>query len=257
MTSRERLLALINKEQIDRVPISPFIQQEFMSDYLKKADTHRVIDAKVCAEELGIDLMTREYMSKPYFLKKSFPNWEVDEKSVIENDNFYRITTITTPEKTFRQVEGAPYKKDILAGIHFVTTEFMISNKQDFEIFSKYMPKMDDDHRKYIIESGAFAKKHIEQVGINAPWCMGGVFNLVCTFVNIQNMLMDAMIDNEYYDTYMSFFADLLCEDVKCFIDSDYDIIGMQGNMANGGLMRGDHFEKYVLPYEKKANCYC
>ena len=116
--------------------ITPFIQQEFMCHYLKKADTHRVVDACVIAKELGFDLMTREFRSKPHFLKRNFPNWIIDEKSVVENGNYFRITTIETPKKTFKQVEGAPYKKDILQGIHFVTTEFMIQNEEDFESYN-------------------------------------------------------------------------------------------------------------------------
>lgn len=253
MNSRERLIATLDNKEVDRVPVSPFIQQEFMSDYFKRADTDRVVDAAICAKELGFDLITKEYRAKPYFLKKSFNNWEVDEKSVIENHNYYKITTIKTPEKTFKQIEGAPYKEDILTGIHFVTTEFMIRNKQDFEIFAKYMPKQDDEHKKGISEGGKFAKNHIGDLGINAPWCAGGVFNMVTTFINIQNMLMDAIIDNDYYDAYMSFFADVLCEDVMCYVESEYDVIGMQGNMANGSLMNGMYFEQYVLPYEQRA----
>ena len=177
MTSRERLLAVINGKMPDRAPIAPFIQQEFMADYLKRSDTDRLIDACICADELGFDLMTRQNChTKPYFMKKSYKNWEVEESTVIENDNCFRITTIKTPEKIFKQVDGGPYKEDILAGIHFVTTEFMIENKSDFEIFTKYVPKMDDEHRQDIIVKGVFAKQHIGERGITVPWGCGGVF---------------------------------------------------------------------------------
>jgi len=253
LNSRERLLAVLENKAVDRVPVSPFIQQEFMSEYFKRSDTDRVVDAAICAKELGFDLITKEYRAKPYFLRKSFNNWVVNEESIVENNNYFKLTTIETPEKTFKQIEGAPYKKDILTGIHFVTTEFMINSKEDFEIFAKYMPKQDDDYKRDIIDSGKFAKNYVGDLGINAPWCAGGVFNMVTTFINIQNMLMDAIIDNEYYDAYMRFFADILCEDVRCYVESDYDVIGMQGNMANGALMSGTYFEQYILPYEQRA----
>ncbi len=253
MTSRERLLGVLRNQPVDRVPIAPFIQQEFMTHYLHKSNTNRVTDALVCAKELGFDLITKEFNSKPFFLKKSFPNWEVREESKVDGGNYYRITTIQTPKKLFRQVEGAPYKKDILSGIHFVTTEFMINSKEDFEIFREYMPVLPKEHFQEIHAAGTFVRNHVGEYGIHAPWCMGGVFNLVCTFINIQNMLMDALINQDYYHEYMSFFTDLLCADMACYAESDYDVVGMQGNMTNGSVMGADHFRNFVLPYEKRA----
>ncbi len=97
MTSRERILAVLKGQIPDRVPIAPFIQQEFMADYFKRSDTDRLIDACICADELGFDLITKQNSNtKPYFLKKSFPNWEINEKKVVENGNYLKITTITT-----------------------------------------------------------------------------------------------------------------------------------------------------------------
>lgn len=254
MTSRERILTVLNGGIPDRVPVAPFIQQEFMADYFKRSDTDRLIDASICADELGFDLITKQNINtKPYFLKKNFPNWEINEKNVIEGDNYFKITTITTPKKTFKQVEGVPYKVDILEGIHYVTREFMINNAEEFEIFMEYVPKQDDDHKAGIIKNGKFAHKYIEQRGINAPWSCGGVFNLAATFIDTQNMLMDAICDPEYYHAYMSFFSDVLAKDAACFAESEYDVVGMQGNMANGSMMGENHFREYILPYEKKA----
>ncbi len=253
MTSRERLLTVINGEIPDRVPVAPFIQQEFMSEYLKKGGTDRLIDACTCADELGFDLMTRQNVnSKPYFIRKSFPNWEVNESKEIKNGNHYKITTIKTPMKTLEMIEGAPYKKDILEGIHYLTTKFMIESEEDFEIFAKYLPKDDGGHKREIIENGKYAREYIGERGLNSPWSCGGVFNLACTFMNIQEMLMDAICDEEYYCEYMDFFTNLMMYDAECYIESEYDIVGMQGNMANGGLMKEDHFRSHVMPYEKK-----
>ena len=254
MTARERLLAVIRGEIPDRVPVAPFIQQEFMSDYFGKPGTDRLIDACVCADELGFDLMTRQNENnKPYFIRKSFPNWQVREKKEIKNGNHFRITTIETPKKTFEMIEGAPYNENIQEGIHYLTTKFMINSEEDFEIFVEYFPKDDGEHARSILENGRFAREYIGERGLNAPWCCGGVFNLVCTFMNIQEMLMDAICDKEYYTAYMNFFTDVMLYDAECYLESEYDIVGMQGNMANGGLMQEEHFRNYVLPFEKKV----
>ncbi len=254
MTSRERIMTVIGGGIPDRVPIAPFIQQEFMSDYFKRGNTDRLIDACTAAEELGFDLITKQNQAMtPYFLRKNYPNWEVDEKRVVDNGMHYKITTIETPVKTLKQVEGAPYDKKIQEGIHYVTTEFMLSNQEDFEIFAEYMPPPDEVHRQEVIEQGKFARNFIGERGINAPWTVGGVFNLVCEFVNIQNIIMDALIDREYYEAYMNLFTDIVAFDSECFAESDYDVVGMQGNMANGSLLSESYFRENVLPYELRA----
>ncbi len=254
ISSRERLLTLLKGELPDRVPVAPFIQQEFMSGYFGRNDTDRLTDACIAAGELGFDLITKQNKAAtPYFLRKSYPNWEVDEKKVVDNGMHYKITTIKTPAKTLRQVEGAPYDESIQEGIHYVTSDFMIESIEDFEVFSKYMPPRDAAHHREIIEDGKFAREHIGELGINAPWTVGGVFNLACEFVNIQNIIMDAMIDRDYYDAYMSLFADIVAFDSECFAASEYDVAGMQGNMANGGLLMESHFRDSVLPYEQRA----
>ncbi len=253
MTARDRLLAVINGQIPDKVPVSPFIQEESLSWYYKKQENHRVIDVVNMSKELNFDVITKEHLSKPYFLKKSYPNWEVEEKYETVGGNYFRKTKIVTPEKTFNQVEGVPYSEEYLSGIHFITKEFMINSQEEFEIFQKYCPQFPDEERTSIIQKAKAAKEYIGDTGISAPWCYGGVFNFVTTFINIEDMLVDAIADEDYYNEYMNFFTDILKTDIQCHVESDYDVVGIQGNMANGSIMGTSHFSEYVLPFENKA----
>ena len=254
MTSRERLLCVLNGGIPDQVPVSPFIQEEYLSYYYDKKNTSRLYDAVALRRELDFDLVTRQYVNEiPYFLQRSFPNWEVERKLEVVNGNYIRTLTVTTPEKTFRQVEGAPYNPKMLNGIHFSTMEYLIKGPDDFEVFRKYFPgrqKQDADH---ILESGKEARKVIGDLGISCPWAMGGVYNLASTYMDVQEMMVEAITDEDYYDDYMSFFTDLVVSDHEIFVESEFDCVGIQGNIANGGMMGADYFETHVLPYEKKA----
>ncbi len=254
MTSRERLLCVLNGGIPDQVPVSPFIQEEYLSYYYDKKNTSRLYDAVALRRELDFDLVTRQYVNEiPYFLQRSFPNWEVERKLEVVNGNYIRTLTVTTPKKTFRQVEGAPYNPKMLNGIHFSTMEYLIKGPDDFEVFRKYFPgrqKQDADH---ILESGKEARKVIGDLGISCPWAMGGVYNLASTYMDVQEMMVEAITDEDYYDDYMSFFTDLVVSDHEIFVESEFDCVGIQGNIANGGMMGADYFETHVLPYEKKA----
>ena len=76
---------------------------------------------------------------------------------------------------------------------------------------------------------------------------------MAATYIDIQDMLCDALSDEEYYESYMNFFTDLIVEDNKIFAKSEFDAVGIQGNIANGAIMGNEFFEQYVLPYEHRA----
>lgn len=254
MTSRERLLCVLNGETPDMVPVSPFIQEEYLSYYYNKKNTDRLYDAVALRKELDFDLVTRQYVNEiPYFLQRSFPNWEVERKVEVINGNYIRTMTVKTPDRLLKQVEGAPYNDKILSGIHFSTMEYLIKDEDDFASFKKYCPKREKQDVDHIIQSGKEAKKEIGDLGVSCPWAMGGVYNLASTYINVQDMLTDALMEEDYYEDYMTFFADLVASDHEIFAESEFDCVGMQGNIANGGMMGASYFEEHVLPYERKA----
>lgn len=254
MTSRERLLCVLNGGTPDMVPVSPFIQEEYLSYYFNKPNTSRLFDAVALRKELDFDLVTRQYVNEiPYFLQRSFSNWEVDSKVEVINGNYIRTITVKTPERTLTQKEGAPYNEKMLNGIHFSTMEYLIKDSDDFDVFKKFCPKREKQDVEHILESGRIAQKEIGDLGISCPWAMGGVYNLASTYINVQDIMVDALSEEDYYEEYMSFFADLVATDHEIFVQSEFDCVGMQGNIANGGMMGADYFEEYVLPYERKA----
>lgn len=254
MNSRERLLCVLEGGTPDMVPVSPFIQEEYLSYYFNKKNTDRLFDAVALRKELDFDLVTRQYVNEiPYFLQRSFTNWEVENKVEVVNGNYIRTIKVKTPVKELLQVEGAPYNEKILNGIHFSTMEYLIKDQDDFEVFKKYCPRREKQDVEHILKSGEIAKKETGDLGISCPWAMGGVYNLASTYINVQDMMVDALSEEDYYEDYMNFFADLVVSDHEIFVESQFDCVGMQGNIANGGMMGPDYFEEYVLPYERKA----
>ena len=158
MNSRERLLCVLEGGTPDMVPVSPFIQEEYLSYYFNKKNTDRLFDAVALRKELDFDLVTRQYVNEiPYFLQRSFINWEVENKVEVVNGNYIRTIKVKTPVKELRQVEGAPYNEKILSGIHFSTMEYLIKDQDDFEVFKKYCPRREKQDVDHILESGEIA----------------------------------------------------------------------------------------------------
>lgn len=254
MTSRERLLCVLNGGTPDEVPVSPFVQEEYLSYYFQKKNTSRLYDAVALRGELDFDLTARMYVNEtPYFLQRSFLNWEVDNHTEVVDGNYIRTLTVKTPERTLKQVEGAPYNPLVLNGIHFATVEYLLKDADDFEVFRKYCPKLEKCDADRILDGGREARRVIGDLGVACPWGMGGVYNLVSNYMDVQDMMVDALTEEDYYQEYMNFFADLIVSDYEVLVQSEYDGVGVQGNIANGEMMSADFFDEHVLPYEKRV----
>jgi len=254
VTGRERILTVLSGEIPDRVPVGLFVQEEYLGWFFpNKKSVDRVIDAVECARILGFDLLTRDRMFEvPHFMQKSFINWEVNRKEKIERDILYQTLEITTPDGVLKQTEAGPYEKRTISGIHFTTVEYLIKNENDFEIFLKYVPGIDSETISEMKERALFSRKLIGDLGISAPWAWGGIFNQAATYRDIQDLLVDAYLNPDFYQAYMKTMTDLIIESISALVDTEYRCIGIQGNIANAAIVSTDFFEQYILPYEKR-----
>ena len=254
MTSRERLLCVLNSGIPDQVPISPFVQEDFLSYFFKKEHTSRLTDGVACARSLGFDFMAREKdYGVPHFMRKSYPNWELSCDSYMDGGFYYQVTSIKTPIRILRKVAATPYQKNLIAGASFSVVEYPIKNDADFEAFSKYVPPMDLDDRQRILQGSVISKKVIGNDGISCPWSAGGVYNLVSEFFDVKDMMMDSLCEPDYYDAYMSLFAKLIAQSNEVFAESCFAAVGIGGNNAKGAKLGSRLFDKHILKYEKAA----
>ncbi len=255
MTGRERILAVLQGEIPDRVPIGLFVQEEFLAYYFperKKVD--RVVEGVECAKAFGFDIMTRaNSYGTPYFFRKSYPNWEVDERTTHKDGNIYRTIHITTPGGTLKQVEMAPYNERTISGVPFMTSEYLIDEERDFEIFRKFVPEIDAGSIRAIREDAAQTKKIIGDVGISAPWGWGGVYNYATDYRDIQKLMMDPYLNPDFYREYMETLTALIVKVCEVLADTDFDCLGIQGNIANAAMVGGKFFDRYILPYEQQV----
>jgi len=87
MSSRERILAVLSGQLPDRVPVSPFVQDEYLSyTYPEKKQVHRVFDAVELSRALKFDLIAKPRdFEEPHFLKTASPEEVADRtRSVME-----------------------------------------------------------------------------------------------------------------------------------------------------------------------------
>ena len=146
MTSRERLLCTLGGGIPDRVPVAPFVQDEYLAYYYPhKESVDRVTDAKELADEFDFDLIAKpRQFEHPHFFRKSYAGWEVRRDLWRADGREHETLEIVTPRGTLRQEEVGPDVGAASAGIHKAVSKHLLDSDEAVEIFLEFLPALDD-----------------------------------------------------------------------------------------------------------------
>ncbi len=255
MTSRQRLLKVLRGETPDRVPVSPFVQDDYLAYYYPhKTTVDRVSDAKELADELDFDLIAKpRTFEYPHFFQRSYPHWEVHRSQRIDGQYLYDTLEIITPKRTLVQEKVGPNVGAASAGIHKATTRYLLNTKEDVEAFLAYMPELDPEAADAMQATAARWRTTMGERGILAPWVWAGVFNFACELRDIESLMMAPYEEEDEYAAFMGQLSDAMAAFTATAAATDVECIGIQGNMANSAVMSPDFFREYVQPYEQKT----
>jgi len=253
VSPRERLQLVLSGQLPDRVPVSPFVQDEYLSCYYpQKKEVHRVYDAVELARELKFDLIAKPRdFEHPHFLRKSFANWELREERDVRDGLLFVKRSIETPSRTLTQVQVGPYAGAASAGVHLSTQEYFLKEKEDIEAFIEYMPEIDAETITEMNTVTAQWRKALGKDGIAAPWGWCSVFNMVSEYRNIESLIMDTFDIPDLYHALLTKLSGQMVVYNAHLAQTDVECVGIQGNIANGAMFSSDYFSEHVEPYEK------
>ena len=97
--------------------------------------------------------------------------------------------------------------------------------------------------RKLVCDSGK---------GIIAPWIQGAFNHLAIFYRKLDELLLDALTNPEFYHRMMDYFLERNKQIITQYIQAGVDAFSYAGNIASGKLISLDFFCQYVFPYEKK-----
>ena len=255
MTPRERLLITLRGGIADRVPVSPFVQEEYLSFYYpRKPRLDRVIDATELANELDFDLMAKHRaLEPPHFFRRSHPNWELRRSESRGDGMIRRRLEIVTPSRTLTQEETGPDSGAATTGVRFHVTRTLVQDADDAEAFLKWLPPLDDEDRRQMRETADGWRRILGDRGVLAPWGFAGVFNFCADLCGMDVFYMAPYEDEPRYRALMSGVADAMAAYSAALGETAIDCIGIQGHMAGGATTGPDFFRQFVQPYEKRV----
>jgi len=255
LTSRERLLLTLAGKIADRVPVSPFVQEQYLSWYYPgRAKVDRVVDAVELANELDFDLMAKHLkFLRPHFFRKSYPNWEVRTRESSDGRITHYRLEIVTPRRTLFEEEAVEEAGVATAGVMRVTTKHLLETREEVEIFLEYLPALDDAERAVMREVVAEWRRIVGNRGVVAPFGFAGVFNFAAGLRGVETLFMAPSEDEPSYREFMSRIAGAQCEYSLALAAAGADCIGIQGHMANAGTVSSAFFREFVQEYEKQV----
>lgn len=253
ISPRERLQLVLSGQLPDRVPVSPFVQDEYLSYYyLQKKKVDRVFDALELAKELEFDLIAKpRNFEVPHFLRKSFSNWELHEDRHVTGGKIYIRKTIETSKKTLTQVQVGPDAGAATSGIHLSTQEYFLKTPEDIEIFIEFLPEIDTETISDMKTVAAQWRQSLGENGIAAPWGWCSVFNMASEYRNIESLMMDTFDSPNLYRALMNKLSEQMAIYNAHLAETDVECVGIQGNIANGALFSSDYFAEHIEPFEK------
>ena len=192
MTSRERILTVLQGGLPDRVPVVPFIQEEYLAwFYPGRQNLDRVDTAIELADALKFDLITKHnrFMTPP-FMRRDHPDWRVRRETAREGDLWLTRVEIATPDRTLTQTSAVPDAGAATQGVMPATLKHLLESPEDVAAFVRWLPALDPAAAQEMRAAAAGWRARVGDRGINAPWGWAGVFNYASDLWGIENLMM-------------------------------------------------------------------
>ncbi len=254
MTSRERILTVLKGSIPDRVPVVPFIQEEYLSwHYPDRKDLDRVDTVLELAHELAFDVITKHncFMT-PAFMVRDHLNWRVRRETAREGELWITRVEITTPDRTLTQESAVPDAGAATKGLMSAVRKHLLETPDDIDALIRWLPAQDAEGARTLRETAAAWRAKVGHLGINAPWGWAGVFNCASELWGIENLMVAPYTDEALYKALMEKLTQHMIAWNKPLIEGGADAIGLQGHIANARSVSPDYFMEFVFPYEKR-----
>ncbi len=254
MTARERILTVLRGGIPDRVPVVPFIQEEYLSwVYPGRQQLDRVDTVIELARELSFDVITKHnrFMT-PAFMLRDHLNWRVRRETARDEAMWVTRVEIATPDRTLTQESVKPDAGAATQGLMSAMRKHLLETPDDIAAFIRWLPAPDAEAVRDMREAAAGWRQRVGDLGINAPWGWAGVFNYASDLWGIENLMVAPYTDETLYHALMDALTQQMIAYNTPLIEGGADAIGLQGHIANARSVSPDYFMEHVFPYERR-----
>jgi uroporphyrinogen-III decarboxylase len=244
-TDRDRLLRVFHQQEVDRIPVAPFIHVNYVKEFFGTHDVDWVVKTPEVYHYFGFDLIHRNCSIAYDPFGRETQNWKLAVTRESEGRDETTTTVIHTPRGELRCRDALRWVYEFDAEVSAV--EYPVKSEADFELFRSYQTDLDHVDVSDIER----AKQAVGDRGIVAPWIQGA-FNLVAIYYRkIDDLLVDALLKPRFYKSMMEYFVGRYKGFVQQIIDAGADVLSYGANVANGKLIGSDFYRENIWPYER------
>lgn len=254
MTARERILTVLRGGIPDRVPVVPFIQEEYLAwAYPGRQVLDRVDTVVELARELRFDVIAKHnrFMT-PAFMMRDHLNWRVRRETKLEDGFWVTRTEIATPNRSLTQETVKPDAGPATQGLMSATRKHLLEAPDDIDAFIRWLPDAESADIRDMRETAAGWRQRVGDLGVSAPWSWAGVFNYASDLWGIENLMMAPYTDESLYHALMESLTAHMSAYNAPLAEGGADAVGLQGHIANARSVSPDYFMTFVYPYEKR-----
>lgn len=264
MTSRERLLKVIEGEMPDRVPVTLFICDggHFLNQLCPGIDPWDHERAQLNVIELqkqfGADVFVRMLygVNDPLFIhmgglnvKIETEHWEVHTELVQHGNTRIERSTIRTPDGTLTQDFATT---EVRPGTYvFACTKKPISTERDLDIAIRFEPRMPTCWKTQVKQRIQRIRAALGDDGILGTWTPHGPFNNASLLIDLDVLYSLFRADYPFYEKLMNFAMDRILDYTAAIDEAGPDVHCVGGNVP-GGFLGKLNYDRFILPFEKK-----
>jgi uroporphyrinogen decarboxylase len=258
MTSKQRMLAAINRNVPDRLPMTTHhIMQYFLDTYMNSISFDEFFDY------FGLDPIVWTVPHKPVDSKENFYDPDHDNVGFLEsrriNSENWRIEFKEIPDaqyKTFRYNFITPKKTLTMvtqSNVHTTwISEHLVKDKSDVDIIAEFVtePLCDVDVvNKMADEFGerGLVRGHICCFDI---YGQPGCWQDACCLYGTEQLIMEAYDDPEWVHVFLKILQKRKITFVKSLKGAKYDILELGGGDASTTVISPKLFNEFVAPYD-------
>ena len=246
LSDRERLLRVFHQQGVDRIPVSPFIHINYVKEFFGTQDVDWVARTPEVYGHFGFDLIHRNCSPEYDAMGPEGPDWQIEVVCREQERDETTTTTIHTPEGQLRWINALRWTYEYDA--ENALAEFPIKSEADFDLLVRYQP----DLQATDVSDIRRAKEIVGETGVVAPW-IHGAFNIAAVYYRkLDDLLVDAMINPDFYGRMMEHFLQRYMAYTQQLIDAGADVLSYAANIANAKLVSPSFFREHIWPYERR-----
>jgi len=248
MTSKERMIAAINREKPDRLPVTVHQWQKYHLDrYMDGMSDLKAFE--FCGMDAAIQYfqnMGQFWLVDADFTKFSTPQWR-DEVEVISDDPNNRIYhhTIHTPEGKLTYKTAGDQKTTWI-------TEYLIKKDEDIKLIDRYMPvpRLDPEPISDLYD-------RIGDRGILRGFVWGdqaGCWQHAACLIDMTELIMRTFDKPEWVHELLNILLRKKLQFIESMKGAKFDLIETGGAAGSSTLISPDIHREFCLPYDRKLH---